>query len=162
MNPEIDPARDLTLHRVIRAPREHVWRAWSDPDRFARWWLPAPTIARVDRLELRPAGALVTRMSEDGTDFVPHMDAVFLEVEAGRRIVFTNALDSALRPALPAPVAMTATITLDDHPEGTAYDVVVRHGTPADRDRHEALGFFDGWGAVTAALAALAESTASI
>lgn len=157
MNTSIDPARDLTLNRVIRAPRALVWRAWSDPDRFARWWLPAPTAARVDRLELRPAGALVTRMSDDGVAFVPHMDAVFLEIEEGRLIVFTNALDSSLRPALPAPVAMTATITLRDHPEGTEYDVLVRHGSPEDRDRHEALGFFDGWGAVTAALAALVE-----
>ncbi|MFD4367533.1 hypothetical protein [Rhodococcus sp. NPDC058521] len=53
---------------------------------------------------------------------------------------------------------MTAEITLLDHPEGTDYTAVVRHADPKARALHEELGFFDGWGAVTAALAALAES----
>lgn len=56
---------------------------------------------------------------------------------------------------------MTAEITLGDHPDGTEYRAVVRHGDPADRDRHEELGFFDGWGAVTSALAVLAEREAA-
>jgi uncharacterized protein YndB with AHSA1/START domain len=37
----------------------------------------------------------------------------------------------------------------------------VRHGDPSDRDRHEEMGFFDGWGSVTEALAALVESGAA-
>ena len=151
---------DLTLQRVIRAPRETVWRAWTDPDRLARWWLPAPAVARIDRLELVPGGAFVTRMSEDGSGFVPHIDGVFLAVDAGTRIVFTNALDSTWRPARPEPVAMTAEVTFADHPDGTDYRVRVRHGDAADRARHEELGFLDGWGSVTAALADLAEAEA--
>ncbi|WP_022929342.1 SRPBCC domain-containing protein [Patulibacter americanus] len=156
----IDPTLDLTLQRVIRAPRRSVWRAWTDPDLLARWWVPAPTVSRVDRLEVRPGGAFVTSMSDDGEAFVPHTDGIFLLVEADERIVFTNAIDSAWRPAPPAPVSMTAEITLADHPDGTDYRAIVRHGDPAARDRHEQLGFFDGWGSVTAALAALAESGA--
>lgn len=54
---------------------------------------------------------------------------------------------------------MTAEITLLPDAAGTAYRVVVRHGDPATRDRHEELGFFEGWGAVTDALAALAEAS---
>ena len=53
---------------------------------------------------------------------------------------------------------MTAEITLVDHPDGTAYRAVVRHGDPRDRARHEELGFFEGWGAVTEALATLVEA----
>lgn len=155
--PTIDPQLDLTLSRVIRAPRALVWRAWADPDRFAQWWLPAPTQARVDRLELRPCGALITRMSDDGIEFLPHMNALFLAVEEEHQLIFTNALDSTLRPANPAPVAMTATITMRDHPDGTSYEVVVRHRAPEDRALHEELGFFDGWGSVTDGLTALAE-----
>jgi uncharacterized protein YndB with AHSA1/START domain len=156
----IDPTLDLTLQRVIRAPRRTIWRAWTDPDLLARWWVPAPTVARVDRLEVRPGGAFVTSMSDDGGAFVPHTDGIFLLVEPDERIVFTNAIDSAWRPAPPAPVSMTAEITLADHPDGTDYRAIVRHGDPAARDRHEELGFFDGWGSVTAALAELAESGA--
>jgi uncharacterized protein YndB with AHSA1/START domain len=135
-----------------------VWKAWTEPSRFEKWWLPAPMVCRVDRLDARPGGAIVTRMSEDGVDFVPHMDASFLVVDDLERIVFTNAIDSTWRPAEPAPVLMTAEITFGDHPDGTDYRVVVRHGDPASRARHEELGFFDGWGSVTEQLAAVAES----
>lgn len=148
---------DLTLQRVIRAPRGTVWRAWTDPALLEQWWTPAPTLTRVDQLDVRPGGGFVTRMSEDGHEFVPHTDSVFLVVEDERRLVFTNAVDSAWRPASPSPVSMTAEIVLGEHPDGIDYNVTVRHGDPAHRARHEELGFFDGWGSVTAALAALAE-----
>jgi uncharacterized protein YndB with AHSA1/START domain len=156
----IDPTLDLTLERLIRAPRQAVWRAWTEPGLLVQWWLPAPAVARVDRLEVRPGGGFVTSMSEDGSDFGPHTDSIFLVVEEERRLVFTNAIDSAWRPATPDPVSMTAEIHFDDHPEGTYYRAIVRHGDPVQRDRHEELGFYDGWGSVTDALARLVEKEA--
>jgi uncharacterized protein YndB with AHSA1/START domain len=157
MNPDLD----LTLARVIRAPRTTVWRAWTDPSRLERWWVPAPARSRVDRLDVRPGGGFVTRLSDDGVEFVPHLDACFIIVDDLERIVFTNAIDSAWRPAGPAPIAMTAEITFGDHPDGTDYRVVVRHGDPAARAMHEKLGFTDGWGSVTEQLARLAEGEAA-
>lgn len=154
MNPELD----LTLQRIIRAPRPSVWRAWTDPAQLERWLLPAPTRCRVDRLEARPGGALVTTMSDDGTAFAPHMDACFLVVEELDRIVFTNAINSEWRPTAGAPVPLTAEITLLDHPDGTDYRVLVRHGDPDARAQHEELGFEHGWGTVIGQLAGLVES----
>jgi len=52
---------------------------------------------------------------------------------------------------------MTAEITLSDHPDGTDYRIIVRHGDPAARARHEELGFAEGWGSVTEQLAEVAE-----
>ena len=153
MNPDLD----LTLHRVIRAPRTAVWRAWTDPTQLARWWVPAPTVMRVDRLEACPGGALVTRMSDDGVEYVPHMDALILVADELARLAFTNSIDSRWRPADPDPIAMVAEILLDDHPDGTDYRVIVRHGDPAARALHEKIGFFEGWGSVTEQLAALVE-----
>lgn len=157
----IDPRLDLTIERVIRAPRAAIWSTWTEPAKLAQWWVPAPTIARVDRLEVRPGGAFVTSMSDDGETFVPHTDGIFLVTEADTRLVFTNVITSAWRPVTPAPVSMTAEIVLADHPDGTEYRAIVRHGDPAARNLHEELGFFDGWGAVTAALASLVEADAS-
>ncbi|GAA1655323.1 SRPBCC domain-containing protein [Fodinicola feengrottensis] len=156
MNPDLD----LTLERVIRAPRAAVWSAWTDPARLCKWWIPAPMTCRVDRLEVRPGGGFVTEMSQDGVAFVPHLNAIFLVVDELERIVFTNAIDSAWRPAKPTPVPMTAEITLGDHPDGTDYRIIVRHGDPADRARHADLGFAEGWGLVTKQLASVAESVA--
>jgi uncharacterized protein YndB with AHSA1/START domain len=158
MTLDIDPDLDLRIDRVIRAPRTRVWQAWTSPADLARWWLPAPTRCRVDSLDVVPGGAFVTAMSDDGVTFSPHLDACFVVVEPGERLVFTNALDSRWRPADPAPVAMVAEVTLADHPDGTDYRVVVRHADAGSRKHHEQLGFADGWGTVTAQLAAFAEA----
>ena len=123
MNPDLD----LALQRVIRAPRARVWSAWTEPASLERWWVPAPARTRVERLDVRPGGGFVTRLSKDGVTFVPHTDGCFIVVDDLERIVFTNAIDSAWRPAQPAPVSMTAEITFGDHPDGTDYRIVVRH-----------------------------------
>jgi uncharacterized protein YndB with AHSA1/START domain len=151
----MDPQRDLEITRTIKAPRSAVWQAWTDPTQFAQWWIPAPALCRVQRMEVRPGGALLTEMSEDGKSFGPHMDACYLEVEEGRKLVLTNALSGGWRPA-DSPF-MTAVITLDDHDEGTAYRALVMHKDPETRAWHEEMGFFDGWGTVAAQLAALVE-----
>lgn len=150
-----DPSRDLTIGRIIRAPRAAVWRAWTDPERFAQWWLPAPTIGRVVTMHVVPGGALETEMSEDGGPFVPHLSACYLAVEPESRLVFTNALTGGWRPA--EHPFITAVITFRDHPDGTDYAAHVMHANAPDRARHEELGFHDGWGTVTAQLAALVE-----
>ena len=158
MNPDLD----LTLQRVIRAPRAVVWRAWTDPSQLEQWWVPAPAVARVDRLEVRPGGALRdaherrrrrvrartwTRRSWSSTTV--------------ERLVFTNAVDSRWRPdAARTRSRWSPRSSSRDHPDGTDYRVVVRHGDPAARARHEELGFFDGWGSVTEQLAALVEGAA--
>lgn len=154
MNPDLD----LSIERIIRAPRKVVWEAWTDPTSLARWWIPAPITCRVDRLDVYPGGGFVTRMSDDGVTFVPHLDACFLLVDEFERIVFTNAVDSAWRPAKPEPIAMTAEVTLHDHPDGVDYRIVVRHGDPAAKDRHAELGFAEGWGTVADQLARFVEN----
>lgn len=149
------PETDLEITRIIKAPRSVVWQAWTSPDQFAQWWIPAPALCRVVQMDVRPGGALLTEMSEDGGAFGPHMDACYLAVEEGRKIVLTNALSGGWRPA-PSPF-MTAVITLDDHDQGTAYRAHVLHKDAETRAWHEEMGFFDGWGTVAAQLAALVE-----
>jgi uncharacterized protein YndB with AHSA1/START domain len=153
-----NPALDLTISRVIKAPRSAVWNAWADPRSFEQWWVPAPARAKVLEMDLRPGGALVTEISEDGGDFVPHMRACFLAVDDRERIVFTTCLVGGWRPA--EEPFITAIITLRDHPEGTQYDAYVMHKNSADQKMHEELGFYDGWGTVIEQLAKLVERPA--
>lgn len=152
-----DPDLDLTIRRTIHASKRSVWEAWTDPERLAQWWIPAPLRLRVDALEIAPGGAFVTRMSEDGQDWHPHVDAVFLVIEEGSRLVFTNAVNSSWHPALPDPVAMTTEVIIGEHSDGTDFQAVVRHAGPDQRARHEELGFVDGWTTVIDQLAQLVE-----
>ena len=156
MTSTLNPALDLTINRIIKAPRAAVWRAWSDPVSFAKWWIPEPTVCRVMEMDLQPGGALITQMSDDGADFVPHLDACFLAVDQGERIVFTNALVGGWRPA--EQPFMTAIITMKDHPEGTDYSAQVMHKDPETRNMHAEMGFHDGWGTVAAQLARYVEA----
>lgn len=36
----IDPDRDLLIERVIRAPKEAIWSAWTEPAQLVQWWIP--------------------------------------------------------------------------------------------------------------------------
>ncbi len=158
MTLSFDPERDLAIRRIIKAPRAAVWRAWTQRTLFERWWVPAPARCQVVEMELAPGGAFVTRISEGGGDFQPHLDACFLAVDDHRRIVFTNALTGGWRPA--ERPFITAIIDLGDHPDGTDYNAHVMHKSNADRGMHETMGFHDGWGSVTRQLAELVEGRA--
>ncbi len=155
MSQALHPDLDLQIARVIKAPRSVIWRAWTDPASFAQWWVPAPAKCKVLEMDLRPGGAFVTHISEDGGEFMPHMSGCFLAVDELERIVFTNSLVGGWRPAEQS--FMTATITLRDHPLGTDYLAHVMHKDSADRNMHEEMGFYDGWGTVIGQLAKLVE-----
>jgi uncharacterized protein YndB with AHSA1/START domain len=152
------PDLDLTISRVIKASRSAVWNAWTDPASFAQWWIPAPARCRVVEMDLRPGGALVTQISENGGAFAPHLSGCFLALDELERIVFTNALVGGWRPA--EHPFMTAIITLRDHPLGTDYVAHVMHKNTADRSMHEEMGFHHGWGTVAEQLARLVERRA--
>jgi len=146
---------DLTISRVIKAPRSAIWSAWTDRASFEQWWVPAPARCKVLEMDLRPGGALVTQISENGGAFAPHLSGCFLAIDHLERIVFTNALVGGWRPA--EHPFMTAIITLEEHPLGTDYVAHVMHKSNADRNMHAEMGFYDGWGTVADQLAALAE-----
>ena len=154
--PVFDPKLDLTIERFMRAVPEKVWQAWTTPELLEQWWVPHPSRCRVVALDVRAGGAFRTEYSEGGATFVPHLDACFLLVEPGRRLIFTDALTAGFRPA--ASAFITADFTFAAAPGGTAYRAHVMHRSEADRDRHVELGFFDGWTTVTEQLAALVEA----
>lgn len=87
---EVEP-RAVTLTRVIDAPVESVWEAWTRPERFARWFGTPPfstPSSRVD-MDVRPGGTWhATQVSEiDGTE-LPFL-GTYREVVAPERLVLT-------------------------------------------------------------------------
>jgi uncharacterized protein YndB with AHSA1/START domain len=144
--------RDLVLTRLIDAPREKVYRAWTDPALLVGWFAPLPwTTARAE-LDVRPGGTtLVVMRSPEGQEF-PN-SGVYLDVVANDRIVFTNAYTSAWEPS--EKPFMTVILTFEDEGGQTRYTARVKHWTVADREAHEAMGFHQGWPVCSDQLAAV-------
>lgn len=145
---------DLTVSRIIKAPRSAVWKAWKEPEHLAKWWAPVPIVTIVRKHEFYAGGAFDTVMRmEDGTEHGG--EGCFLEVVENERIAFTDALRGGWRPNEDA--FFSAIITLEDHPEGTKYTAVALHKNAEDRQKHADMGFLDGWGICIEQLGKLAE-----
>lgn len=149
MNP--DP-RELSLTRLIDAPREKLFKAWTDPALLSRWFTPPPWTVPHAELDVRPGGAsLVVMRGPDGVD-MPNR-GVYLEVVENERLVFTDAFTSAWVPS--AKPFMTVTLTFEEEGGQTRYTARAMHWTVEDREAHEQMGFHVGWGIATDQLTAL-------
>ena len=147
---------ELKISRIINASPVTVWKAWSEPEHLAKWWIPDPIKCKVVKLDLRPGGGFETLMSEGGGEFKPHVEACFLDIAPAQRMVWTTTLAEGWQPIEPW-LALTAIITFEAEGKGTRYSARVLHKSPADSRRHEELGFHEGWGTTIDQLAAFAE-----
>jgi uncharacterized protein YndB with AHSA1/START domain len=144
--------RELVLTRLIDAPREKVFRAWTDPSLLRQWFAPLPYTTPVAELDVRPGGAnLIVMRDPEGRD-LPNR-GVYLEVVPNERLVFTDAYTGAWEPS--EKPFMTVILTFEDEGGRTRYTARVRHWTAVDREAHERMGFHEGWGRCTDQLAAL-------
>jgi uncharacterized protein YndB with AHSA1/START domain len=147
---------DLTLSitRLIDAPREAVWRAWTD--HLAEWWCPRPWMVEILEQDLRAGGASAMIMRGPNGEESPQQ-GVYLEVVPMERVVFTDAFTKGWIPAGPFIVGV---LEFADEGGGTRYTASARHWSAADKERHEAMGFVQGWGTVAAQLEEVAQRIA--
>ncbi|XXX77543.1 SRPBCC family protein [Sorangium sp. So ce134] len=151
--PEATPTsdRELVLTRIIDAPREKVFKAWTDADLLKKWFAPLPFTTPVAELDVRPGGANLIVMRDPQGNEYPNR-GVYLEVVENERLVFTDAYTKAWEPS--EKPFMTVILTFEDHGGKTKYTARVRHWTVADREAHEKMGFHEGWGQCAAQLEA--------
>ncbi len=150
----VDETTDLVITRLLGAPRATLWRAWTDPALLKEWWCPKPWTTEVKAFDLRPGGAFHTFMKgPDGGE--SDNPGCFLEVVPMSRIAFTTCLVADWRPGTPW-MPMTAVIEMRDEDGGARYVATVMHPDRATRDKHEEMGFFDGWNVCITQLEAFA------
>lgn len=82
--------REFTLTHVLNAPRELVWKAWTEPEQVAGWWGPEGLSTPLSSIEMdvRPGGVfrLTMVLDADGAEFPS--DMAFREVVEPERLVF--------------------------------------------------------------------------
>ena len=144
--------RELVLTRLINAPREKVYRAWTDPELLKQWFAPKPYTTPIVEIDVRPGGsAYFVMRGPDGKD-LPNR-GVYLEVVPNEKLVSTDAYVKAWEPS--EKPFMTLILTFEDEGGKTRYTARVRHWTVADREAHEKMGFHEGWGLCADQLEAL-------
>ena len=152
---DIAPAndRELVLARIIDAPREKVYRCWTDPKLMPQWFAPKPWETPKVEVDVRAGGScLIVMRGPDGQEF-PNR-GVYLEVIENEKLVFTDAYTSAWVPS--EKPFMTATVLLEDLGNGrTKYTATAVHWTAEDKKTHEEMGFHEGWGKCADQLAEL-------
>ena len=153
INADFPAKRELVLERIFDAPREKVYRAWTEPKLLKQWFAPKPWTTPGAALDVRPGGAsMIVMRDPDGRDY-PN-PGIYLDVVENEKLVFTDAFTAAWEPS--EKPFMTAIITFDDLGDGkTRYTARVRHWTVEDRDEHEKMGFNAGWGQCADQLAEL-------
>ncbi|ABQ67474.1 SRPBCC family protein [Rhizorhabdus wittichii] len=145
---------DLTLTRLIDAPRDKLFRCWTDPELIPLWFCPPPWGVSKAEVDLRPGGSCLIVMRGPEGQEMPN-PGVYLEVVPNEKLVFTDAFTSAWEPS--EKPFMTGILTFADEAGKTRYTATVRHWTAEDKAQHEAMGFHEGWGIATDQLEALAK-----
>ena len=140
---------ELVIRRIFDAPRELVWKAWTQPERFKRWWGPKGyTIPSCD-IDLRVGGKYLYCMrSPEGKDF--WATGVYRQIVPMEKFVTTDSFADEHGNVVDAthygmttemPLEMVVTVTFEDVKGGTK--LTLRHaGIPAGPDRE---GAGQGW-----------------
>lgn len=123
--------RELTLIRVFKAPRELVFKAWTDEKLLAQWWGPRGFTTPIAELDARPGGKLTVVMEDDqgliakGSRYP--MEGAFEEVVEPERLVYTS---SALMNGKPI-IENRVEVTFEEQDGNTTMTlhVVVTHAT---------------------------------
>jgi uncharacterized protein YndB with AHSA1/START domain len=113
----------FVISRVFDAPRDLVWKAFTEPERMKEWWGPKGFSVLVSKMDLRPGGTYHYGMkSPSGADMWGKF--VFREVTPPERMVFINSFSDEAggitrHPMAPSwPLEMLSTFTFEEQPGG--------------------------------------------
>ncbi len=160
MKTNLDSKLDLTLTRIVDAPKEAIWRCWTEPALLLQWFCPKPWKTIACEIDLRPGGIFSSTMQSPEGVTMPAGVGCYLEVIANKRLTWTSALLPDYRPSLTLEKCggsdggfmYTATVALEDFKIesgsiGTKYTATVLHADEASCKQHADMGFEGGWGA---------------
>jgi len=147
----------FTAHftRSLAAPRELVFKLWTQPEHLARWWGPAGFTNPVCEFDPRPGGRIHIAMT--GPDGVCYpMDGEVREIVAPERLVMFCVCcgDAEGNPG----VEVLTTVTFHVEGDGTRVEIEARVLKVEDFARDAIAGMEQGWNESLDRLAAVADS----
>ncbi len=95
----------LTITRVFDAPVETVWKAWTDPEMFMKWWGPKDFTCPVAKIDFKVGGKYHVAMhGPAGTEFDKNMwsTGVYREIVPMKKIVVIDSFADEQGNVVPA------------------------------------------------------------
>jgi uncharacterized protein YndB with AHSA1/START domain len=85
---------DLIVTRILDAPIEMVWKAWTDPEHVKRWWGPKNYTSPTCKIDLREGGKYIFCMHSpiDQGDQDMYTTGVYKKIVPMERLEFTQSL----------------------------------------------------------------------
>lgn len=93
---------ELVLTRIFNAPRELVFKAWTEAEHLAHWWGPTGFELSVHTFDLRPGGSFHYCM-KSAEGFEMWGKFVYHEINSPEKLVFVNSFSDAEANIVPAP-----------------------------------------------------------
>jgi uncharacterized protein YndB with AHSA1/START domain len=114
---------ELVLSRIIDAPREIVWKAWTEPEQLMKWWGPKHFSSPACKIDLRIGGKYHECMrSPEGNEF--WSTGFYREIKAPERLVMTDSFADEHGNVVPGthygmgpefPLEMLVTLTFEEY-----------------------------------------------
>jgi uncharacterized protein YndB with AHSA1/START domain len=126
-NSEAAPNREFSISRTFDAPRELVWKAFTEAEQMKQWWGPKGATILHCKLDLRPGGIFHYRMRYMNHDIWGKF--VYREIDPPKRLVFVNSFSDEQggvthHPMSPTwPLEMLSTVTFDEQGGKTTFTV---------------------------------------
>lgn len=154
MTTQIETIRPFVISRVFDAPRETLWRAWSEPERVKQWWGPKGFIVHTCKIDFRPGGVWHYGMrTANGQEMWGR--GVYREIVKPERLVWVNSFSDPeggiTKPPFDQdwPVQLLTTVTFSEEGKGTRLTInwVPLEPTESEREtfdtQHESMK--GGW-----------------
>jgi uncharacterized protein YndB with AHSA1/START domain len=146
------PSKDFVISRVFDAPRDLLWRCFTEPERMSQWWGPKGVKLVKSQMDFRVGGTYHYGMQNpDGQLMWGRM--IYREISPPERIVFINSFSDETgglgrHPLAPQwPLQMLSIFTFEDAPGGKTKFTV--HWSPYEATAEEQAVFDAGHDSMT-------------
>ena len=132
--------RSIVLPRIIHAPRDLVFLAWTDPVHIARWWGPHGFRSVVRQMDVRVGGQFrICMVGPDGAEYP--IKGLYRQIVEPQRLVYTDDWDDE---RAPQPSEVTVDFA-EVGPEETLLTVAIVFPGRSEREHAQAQGLVPGW-----------------